>query len=89
MAGSRTRSLVQRLTVLVGLLMVAGAQVATAAQESTLESRMPMNIAGPIGIVVAAIGLLGLMAGFWRFHRKSVKARVEAAAQPPTVTAAR
>jgi hypothetical protein len=59
---------------------VVTAHTATAAQENnTLESSMPMNIAGPLGIIVAAIGLTGLVLGLWRFLRKSAKARIEAA----------
>lgn len=75
---SKARSLV--LTMVVSGIMLLGAGVATA-QESTLESRMPMNIAGPVGIAVAAVGLTGLLLGLWRHRRKTAKARVQAS--PP------
>jgi hypothetical protein len=92
-AGSRTRSLVNtrlvrtglvKVAMVGGLLMVVTAQAATAAQENTLEGSMPMNIAGPLGITVAAIGLVGLVLGLWRFLRKAAKARTAA----PAVTSA-
>lgn len=93
-AGSRTRSLVKRLMAIAGLLLVVTAHAAAAAQgQNTLESSMPTNIAGPLGITVAALGLLGLVLGLWRFLRKSAKARVAArveVAQPaPARTPAR
>jgi hypothetical protein len=87
-AGSRTRSLVKRVMVAVGLLLVVTAHAAGAAQgENTLESSMPMNIAGPLGIVVAAIGLTGLLLGFWRFARKSAKEKLAAAQLAATLAA--
>ena len=80
-AGRRTRSLVKMMTAVVGLLLVVSARVAVAAQGQvpTIESSMPTNIAGPLGITVAAVGMLGLMLGLWRFLRKMSKARVAAA----------
>jgi type IV secretory pathway VirB2 component (pilin) len=81
-AGSRTRSLVKTMVAVAGLLLVVTAHVAAAAQSggsSTVESSMPTNIAGPLGIVVAAVGLSGLVLGLWRFLRKSAKARAAAA----------
>jgi uncharacterized membrane protein YidH (DUF202 family) len=79
-AGGRTRSLVKMMTAVVGLLLVVSARVAVAAQgDTTIESSMPTNIAGPLGITVAAVGMLGLMLGLWRFLRKMSKARLAAA----------
>jgi uncharacterized membrane protein YidH (DUF202 family) len=84
-AGRRTRSLVKMMTAVVGLLLVVGARVAVAAQgNTTIESSMPTNIAGPLGITVAAVGMLGLMLGLWRFLRKSAKARLAAEVEART-----
>ncbi|MEV4320561.1 hypothetical protein [Actinocrispum sp. NPDC049592] len=57
-------------------LMVTTATAAAAQDGSTLESSMPMNIAGPLGIIVAAVGLTGLVLGLVRFLRKSAADRV-------------
>jgi hypothetical protein len=87
-AGRRTRSLVKLMTAVVGLLLVAGARVAVAAQgdaaTTTIQSSMPTNIAGPLGITVAAIGMIGLMLGLLRFLRKSAKARLAAEVEART-----
>ena len=78
-AGSRARSLVRRSMAIAGLLLVVIAHAAGAAQgDTTLQSSMPTNIAGPVGIAAAALGLVGLVLGLWRFLRKSAKARVAA-----------
>jgi uncharacterized membrane protein YidH (DUF202 family) len=84
-AGGRTRSLVKMMTAVVGLLLVVSARVAVAAQgDTTIESSMPTNIAGPLGITVAAVGMLGLMLGLWRFLRKMAKARLAAEVEART-----
>jgi hypothetical protein len=79
-AGSRTRSLVKAMVAIAGLLLVVTAHAAVAAQGggNTVESSMPTNIAGPLGIIVAAVGLSGLVLGLWRFLRKSAKAKLTA-----------
>jgi uncharacterized membrane protein YozB (DUF420 family) len=58
-----------------GLLLVVTAHAAGAAQGNTQESRMPVNIAGPLAVIVVAIGLGGLLIGLWRLRRKTAKAR--------------
>jgi hypothetical protein len=69
------------MMAVVGLLLVVSARVATAAQgETTIQSSMATNIAGPLGITVAAIGMVGLLVGLWRFLRRSAKAKLAAAA---------
>ncbi|GAB3910105.1 hypothetical protein GCM10029964_113220 [Kibdelosporangium lantanae] len=85
-AGRRTRSLVKMMTAVVGLLLVVSARVAVAAQgdTTTIESSMPTNIAGPLGITVAAIGMVGLLLGLWRFLRKMAKARLAAEVEART-----
>nr|WP_157529212.1 hypothetical protein [Kibdelosporangium sp. MJ126-NF4]CEL22265.1 hypothetical protein [Kibdelosporangium sp. MJ126-NF4]CTQ93047.1 hypothetical protein [Kibdelosporangium sp. MJ126-NF4] len=56
----------------VALFMVASGGVAFAQETVTA---MPFNFGGPFGIVVAAVGLSGLLLGCVRFFRKSAKAR--------------
>ncbi|SMC88202.1 hypothetical protein SAMN05661093_02415 [Kibdelosporangium aridum] len=81
---ARTRSLVT--VSFVALFMVAPAGMAFA-QDST--NAMPVNVAGPVGIAVAAVGLTGMLLGLWRFMRKSAKDKAVAAetteAQPIVV----
>jgi type IV secretory pathway VirB2 component (pilin) len=84
-AGRRTRSLVKKMMAAVGLLLVVSARAAAAAQgDTTIEGSMPTNIAGPVGITVAAIGMVGLLLGLWRFLRKSAKDRVAARLETPS-----
>ncbi|MBP2322696.1 hypothetical protein JOF56_003081 [Kibdelosporangium banguiense] len=79
-AGGRTRSLVT--AGLVTLLMLGTGQLAFA-QDST--TRLPFNVAGPVGIAVAAIGLSGMLLGLWRFSRKLAKAKAADTAVIPVV----
>jgi hypothetical protein len=89
-AGSRTRSLVKKMMAIAGLLLVVTARAAVAAQgDTTIESSMPTNIAGPLGITVAGIGMLGLLLGLWRFLRKSAKAKAAARVETQPRTPAR
>ncbi len=85
-AGSRTRSLVTTITVAV--MLVTTATAAAAQDGNTLESSMPMNIAGPLGIIVAAVGLTGLVLGLVRFLRKSAQDRVAPRAATETAATA-
>lgn len=73
---ARTRSLVTMS--LVALFMTAPAEMAFAQDNHA----MPFNFGGPFGIVVAAIGLSGLVLGIVRFFHKSAKARKTVEAQP-------
>ncbi|MCE7005922.1 hypothetical protein LWC34_24275 [Kibdelosporangium philippinense] len=69
------------------LFMVAPAGMAFA-QDST--NAMPVTVAGPVGIAVAAVGLTGMVLGLWRFMRKSAKDKAAAAEvmQAPTAPVA-
>lgn len=73
-----TRSLVT--VSFVALFMVTSAGAAFAQDGATA---VPFNfVGGPLGIAVAALGLAGVVLGFWRFFRKSAKAKASPAATP-------
>ncbi|TCO65517.1 hypothetical protein [Actinocrispum wychmicini] len=80
-AGRRTRSLVKKMMAVAGLMLVVTAHAAAAAQNGGIDSNMSTTIAGPVGITAAALGMIGLLLGLWRFVRKSAKARLAARIQ--------
>jgi hypothetical protein len=99
-AGRRTRSLVKTMMAVVGLMLVVTAHAAGAAQKSgdallmldpasrsSVESSMQINV--PVGITVAALGMVGLLLGLLRFLRKSAKAKMAAQVEAPAQTPAR
>jgi cytochrome bd-type quinol oxidase subunit 2 len=75
------------LTFLPAVLLVGAATVASADPQASSEAdaRISFAIAGPVGIAAIAIGILGVVAGLLRRHRRQA-ASLRAVAQPPTVT---
>jgi hypothetical protein len=84
------RALLARAAVLIILpttLLAAAATAASAAPLAAAEAdaRIPFGIAGPVGIVAVAIGLLGVVAGLVR-HRRRRAHLARAIPQPTAVT---
>jgi hypothetical protein len=70
---------------LVALMMLGSANLAFA--QGGPAAGTPFNVAGPVGITAAAIGLSGMLLGLWRFRRKLTKDRAAKTAVIPVVEA--
>jgi hypothetical protein len=81
------RALLARAAVLIIVpttLLAAAATTAAAAPDA--DARISFGIAGPVGIIAVAIGLLGVVAGLLRHRRRRAHLAQPAAVTPEPAT---